>query len=288
MTEFLALNYGLLLLAVLGVALGAGIVYFAITKMRVPNPVVPTTKSANFADDPVASSPVMANNPHFNVFCDAAYAAIDYGTNPWVYLSENWEKAKEFKGVELALLDFITNEAHQKIPDSSFVTLSVRDYSDPNSIVMEYRDPATDSIMVTTGHDPEPALYATFANKKDTATFKLICANGLVRELGGKITGFDQDYVIGAGDSFIGITGATPFQASKFAEENDLPVRFVIEGKVNSKTPNTSKVEVFRDYRNFRNGVFDVVLQPGDLIRKKDSKWLYIRTSVLPAPSESH
>ena len=275
MWNFLVLNYIWIILAVIGL----GLVIFAATKFRTPVAEIPTTKSANFSEDTVAGNPVMADNPYANIFFDAAQAAIYDGENPWIYLRENWEKAQDFKGVEPALVDFIKNQAHQEIPDSAVVSLSVRDYSDPNSIVMEYRDPATDSIMVTTGHDPEPALYATFAGKKDTATFKLICANGLVRELGGKTTCFEQDHLIRFGESFISITGATVHQATKFAEENDLPVRFVLEGKVTAKTPNTSKVQVYADYRNYHTGIYDVVLQPGNILRKQNNKWLYVIVS---------
>lgn len=282
MANYLALNYVPLLLGIIGLVL----LFICIAKLRTPVPEIPTTKSVDFTNDSVVSTPVYADNPHFNVFYDAAQAAIFDGTNPWEYLRINWEKAKEFSGVEPALLNFIVSEARRQIPDSSSVTLSVRDYSNPNSIVMEYRDPKTNSVLVATGHDPEPALYATFAGKQDTVTYKLICANGLVRELGGEVTSFDDDYIIKEGDSFIGITGSTVHQAKKFAEENDLPIRFVIQGKVNSKTPNTSRVKVYGDYRNFRNGIFDVVLQPEDLLRKKDGKWLYIRTSTSPALSQ--
>ena len=274
MTNFLALNYGWIILAVVGIAL----VIYAATKIKVPEPVIPTTKSADFKNDSVVSNPVLPNNQWANVFRDAATAAITKGTNPWIYLQANWEKAKKMKTVELALLDFITNEANQQIPASSSVTLSIRDYSNENSIVMEYRDPATDSILVATGHDPEPALYGTYTGKNgESKTFKLVCANGVVRELGGKTTTFNQDYVIKPGDTFIGITGSTPKQASLFAKENDLPVRFVVEGKINSKTPNTSRVKVFKNYENFKTGKYDVILQPGDILRKEDGKWLYIR-----------
>lgn len=275
MTNFITVNYGYLLIATIGLIL----LGYGLKNLKKPLPEIPTTKSANFADDSVVSTPIMANNPHANVFNDAAWDAIYKKTNPWEYLRDNWEKVENFGGnVEKAMLDFITNEAHRQIPDSSSVTLSLRDYSDQNSVIMEYRDPKTDSIMITTGHDPEPCLYGTFSNKKgESKTYKLICANGLVGELGGKVTAFDQDYVIYDGDSFIKITGSTTNQAVKFAEENDLPVRFIIEGKVNSKTPDTTRVKVFSDYKNFRNGIFDVVLQPGDVLRKQDNKWMYIR-----------
>lgn len=274
MVNFLILNWLWLSLTVVG----ALVIIYAISKFQTPEETVPATESANFATDLVVSTPVMQNNPHVDIFRDAANAAINENINPWTYLDENWERSKELGNVEATLIDFITNEAHQQIPNSSNVTLSVRDYSNPNSIVMEYRDPQTDSIMVTTGHDPEPALYATFANKKDSITYKLICANGLVRELSGKTTDFNQDYVIKKGDSFIGITGSTPAEANKFAEDNDLEVRFIVTGKVASKTPNTSKVKVFADYRRFKKGIFDVVLQPEDILRKQDGKWFYVKT----------
>lgn len=275
MINFLALNWGWILLAMIA----GTVTIFAITKLQKPPMEKPGTKSANFDDDSVVSTPIMANNPHANVFKDAAWEAIYKKTNPWTYLRDNWEKVENFGGnVEKAMLDFITNEAHRQIPDSSSVTLSLRDYSGENSVIMEYRDPKTDSIMITTGHDPEPCLYGTFSNKKgESKTYKLICANGLVGDLGGKVTAFDEDYVINDGDSFIKITGSTTHQAVKFAEENDLPVRFIVEGKVNSKTPDTTRVKVFSDYKNFRNGIFDVVLQPGNILRKQNNKWLYIR-----------
>lgn len=276
MANFLALNWGWIL-----VALISGIIaIYAITKFQKPIPEIATTPSANFAEDEIYGNPVIQDNPYANVFHEAADAAIYDGINPWIYLKEHWSLAgiKE-DGVRGALLDFITNFAKQQIPDSSEVSLSVRDYSNPNSIVMEYRDPRTDSIMVTTGHDPEPALYATFTGKNEAKTFKLICANGLVREIGeGEIASFEDDYIIKLGDSFICVTGATPYQASKFAEEYDLPVRFVFEGKVNSKTPNTSRVKVYRDFQRFSKGVYDVVLQPGDILRKKNGKWFYVRS----------
>jgi len=272
MANFLSLNYGWLILA----AAGLFLVVYSVARLQKPIPLVPTTKSVNFTTDSIVSTPVMANNPWANVFHDAAVAAIEKKTNPWVYLSENWEKAKKFKGVEPALLDFIQKEAGRKIPENSTITLSIRDYSNENSVVMEYRDPVKDSVMVATGHDPEPALYATFANKTDSVTFKLICANGLVRELGGKVTNFDQDYLIKEGDSFIGITGCTTQQASKFAGENNLPVRFILEGMVESKTPDFSKTKVFKDFAQKKSGIFDVVIQPGNVLRKENGKYLYI------------
>jgi len=287
MGNYVALNWATLLVAAICFVVGITVLvmgFKVLTKLRTPAPEVQTTKSVSFADDPVVSTPVMADNPYANVFREAAQAAIN-GTNPWDYLRKNWQKAKDFNGVEPALLNFIVYEAHRQIPDSSSVTLSIRDYSDENSVVMQYRDPKTDSILVTTGHDPEPALYATFEGKYDTMTYKLVCANGLVSKVEGKgkVTFFEDDYIIVDGDSFIKITGATVHQAKKFAGENDLPVRFVVEGKVNSKTPNTSRVEVYGDYRHFRNGIFDVVLQPGDILRRKDGKWLYIRMPRTPS-----
>lgn len=269
-SNFIALNLGWLVLVLIGLV----VVVYALTKLQKPVPPVVTTQSANFATDPVVSTPVMANNPYVDIFRDAASAAINDGVNPWIYLQDNWSKAQEM-GVEQALLDFIVNQAHQQIPDSSMIALSIRDYSDPNSIVMEYRDPATDSIMVTTGHDPEPALYATFFNKKDSTTFKLICANGLVRELGGYVFGYNQDYIIKPGDSFIAITGSTPIQAYEFGLKNSLPVRVILHNRVYSKTPNVTRKRVFADYKKI-NGIFDVVLQPGDILRKQDGKWLYV------------
>lgn len=255
----------------------AAIIY-AVTKLQKPVPEVPTTKSADFSADSIVSNPV-SSHQWVNVFREAAQAAIGKDkVNPWIYLTENWEKTKDFGGsVEMAMLDFITNEANRQIPDSSNVSLSIRDYSNQNSVIMEYRDPKTDSIMVTTGHDPEPCLYATFANKKgESKTFKLLCANGLVGELGGLTTAFEDDHEIQSGESFIAITGSTPAQAVVFAEENNLPVRFILEGFVASKTPNFSKTKVYKDFAKRKKGIFDVVLQPGDILRKKNGKWLYI------------
>lgn len=270
MGNFLFSNLGPLLLAVIGLVF----IYFAIKNFKKPEEVI-TTKSANFADDPVVSTPVMAGNPHADIFREAAWAAINDGVNPWIYLEENWEKAQKM-GTEKALLDFIVSEAHKEIPFGSMVTLSIRDYSNPNSVVMEYRDPATDSVMITTGHDPEPTLYGTFYYKKDSVTFKLICANGLVKELGGKTTSFDQDYIIKRGDSFIEITGCNTDQAKEFARKNSLKVRFVLEGKVYSETPKIPETKVYGDFKKVPGGIFDVVIQPGDILRKRDGEWLYI------------
>jgi len=275
MISFLTLNLGWILLATVGCIL----IYFAAINLKKPAPEIPATKSVNFSEDSVVSNPV-ATHPWVNVFKEAAYYAIYQEVNPWDYLKENWEKVANFNGsVEKAMLDFITNEAHRQIPDSSTVTLSIRDYEDENSVIMEYRDPKTDSIMVTTGHDPEICLYGTFANKKgESKTFKLICANGLVGELGGKTTTFEEDYEIKFGDSFIGLTGSNSFQAASFAKENGLPVRFIVEGMIESKTPDMTRVKVFGDYKKFKKGIFDVVIQPGDILRKKEGRWLYIKT----------
>lgn len=276
MTNFIAVNYGYLLIAAIGLIL----LGYGLKNLKKPLPEIPTTQSVNFNEDTIYSTPVMANNPHADIFREAASAAILEGKNPWDYLKDEWEKTKDFNGsVEKALLDFITNEARQNIPDSAKVSLSIRDYSNPNSIVMEYRDPAKDSVMVATGHDPEPALYGTFYNKRESRTFKLLCANGMVRELGkGEITSFEEDYEIKFGDSFIGITGSTPGQAAKFAEENNLPVRFIVAGFVTSKTPDFSKAKVYKDFAKEKKGIFDVIIQPGDILRKKEGKWLYIKT----------
>lgn len=273
MLNFLSLNAGWILLAL--VLLGGLI--FVVTKFRIPDPVVPTTKSVNFSTDSVAGTPVMANNPWANVFHDAAVAAIEKQTNPWIYLHENWSKAKKFKDVESALLDFIQKEAGRTIPKNSTVSLSIRDYSSENSIVMEYRDPKKDSIMITTGHDPEPALYAKFSNKEgQSATFKLICANGLVRELNGVTKFFNNDYLIKEGDKFIKITGSTPIQAYEFALKNNLPVQCVVNDTVISKTPEVTRKRVFADYKKY-SGIFNVVIQPGDILRKENGKYLYIK-----------
>lgn len=274
MGNFLALNSGWILMAfVCGI-----LTIYAITKLQKPIPEIPTTSSANFAEDEIYGNPVMRDNPHANVFNDAAQATIYDGVNPWVYLKEHWSLAGVNKdGVRGALLDFITNEARQRIPDSSDVSLSLRDYSNPNSIVMEYRDPKTDSILVTTGHDPEPALYATFTGKNEAKTFKLICANGLVREIGkGDITSFEEDYIVKEGESFIGITGATPLQAYEFGLKNNLSVRAIFHGRIYSKTPDVTRKRVYANWLK-GGGLFDVVLQTGDILRKKDGKWLYVR-----------
>ena len=274
MGNFLSLNWGWILM----ILIFGTLTIYAVTKLQKPIPEIPTTTSANFAEDEIYSNPVMRDNPYANVFNDAAQAAIYEGVNPWVYLKEHWSLAGIKKdGVRGALLDFITNDARQHIPDSSEVSLSVRDYSNPNSIVMEYRDPKTDSIMVTTGHDPEPALYATFTGKNEAKTFKLICANGLVREIGeGEVYSFEEDYIIKEGESFIGITSATPLQAYEFGLKNNLPVRTIFHGNVCSKTPDVSRKRVYANWQK-NGGLFDVVIQPGNILRKKDGKWLYIR-----------
>jgi len=276
MVNFLSLNAGWILLALVGL----GALIFSATKFRMPVPVVPTTKSANFATDSVVSTPVMANNQWANVFHDAAVTAIGpKKVNPWVYLHDHWSKAKEFHGVEPAMLDFIQKEAGRTIPENSIVSLSIRDYSNENSVVMEYRDPKKDSIMITTGHDPEPALYATFANKKgESKTYKLICANGLVRELGyRKVISFNQDYVIKKGDNFIKITGSTPIQAYEFALKNNLIVQCVVNDTIVSKTPEATRRRVFADYKKYNNSIFNVVIKQNNILRKENGKYLYIK-----------
>ncbi len=277
MTTFLITNW--IWIAVILISVAA--IVFAITKLQKPAleiPEIPTTKSADFSTDSIVSNPV-STHQWVNIFQEAAQAAIGKDkVNPWIHLAENWEKIKDFGGsVEKAMLDFIVNEAHQRIPDSATVTLSVREYSDPNSIVMEYRDPRTDSVMVTTGHDPEPALYATFTGKNDEVTYKLICANGLVRQIGeGNVTGFENDYKIQPGDNFIRITGSTPVQAYGFALKNSLQV-FARKGNtVYSKFPENTRRRVFSDWKK-TGGLFVVEIRPGDILRKKDGQWLYIK-----------
>jgi hypothetical protein len=277
--NFIIQNLVWILLILVGLVLTG----YAVSRLQKPVAEMPTTKSVDFLTDSVVATPVMGNNPHYNLFKEAAVAAVgNEKTNPWVFLKKNWNKPDSFNGeVDLALIDFITKEAHRTIPDSTNnVKLSVRDYSKPNSVVMEYRDPGMDSVLITTGHISSPELFATFVNKKgEQKTFMLICSNGLVRDLGGDIELYNQDHLILKGETFIGITGSTSRQALSFAEQNNLPVRFVVEGEVLSKTPNFSKVKIFKDFCDKKKGVFDVIIEPGNVLRKNDDgKWIYVRS----------
>ncbi len=267
MGNFISLNFGWILL------MAAGLAAIIVSAKNFKKPPV-TEVSRNFQQNPV-----LRNNPYENVFRAAAFAAIHEDKNPWVYLQENWELARTKGSVKNGLIEFITKNAGQKIPEgTNDISLSVRDYSDKNSIVMEFRDPKDGVVKTASGHDPEPALYASFSNGNETRTYKLICANGLVEELGGVNTSYKESYVVKQGDCVVSITGMTPKEASDFATTYKLPVRVTYKEYI-LQTPTKEKSRVFKKYQDLLNkgkkATFDVVIQPGNILEKENGIWQF-------------
>jgi|GEM_PF-2705392 len=227
-------------------------------------------ENVNFATE----RPVFEHS-YVNVFRQAAIEAVNNQVNPWTYLEKNWKP-----DVKASLITFIQKDAGQRIPENTVsVNLTLRSYSDPNSIIMEYRN--SDGIIVTgKGNDPEPALYATFSDSTgEQKTYKLICANGLVQELGTYVhaSPYAYEYVVKAGDCVTSITGMSPEEALLLAEKDDLTVRCIFTDPENPTKERSgfgkSRAFIYDTYLQNPGSIFDVMIQPGNIVRNNNGVW---------------
>lgn len=264
-----------LVLAILSLC-AAGIFYSCIVKKDDVEPVA-IEQSANFANLEENPPVINASVRQKSIFSQAARSLISDRVNPWITLEDllNPEDPKNF------LIDFINQRPDTEYPKSAMVTLSVREYGNPGSILMEAADSSSGgAIVVASGHLAEEVLYATYSSPgHKQRTFALLCGNGLVKEL---IPGNSED--VGYRRTFqkegsLCQTGMPISWALFLAKEHGLSARFVPERSMTDLPLYKSNVDsvymAFVGASKLGDYIFDIAVEEGDVVSYRDGGWTF-------------